>query len=391
MRHALQVEILNKVLELSAAGTTQMAEDVTRIPVEVYYSDAQRALEQKNIFKGHPLVFAMSHEVPEPGCYKTNDRYGLPLLLTRDIDGNAHAFLNVCRHRGARVAAADHGKVRKVLSCPYHGWSYDLAGRLVHIPGKHSFKGFDPSCNGLVELPTEERHGLIWGRLEPDAELDVAAYLGSFDEDLAGFGLPESHFLTQELIEQPFNWKIGIDTFLEPYHFGILHRNSIGPLFLHDTCVVDTEGPHIREVLPRKSTAKLPEIPVDEWDLPNHSAMVYVLYPNTIWVMQRDHIELWRIYADPHDSDKCSMTMDFMTPEPVTSDKAMVHWQKNIDILLKTVLEEDFPAGAGIQFGLRSGAQSHFVFGRNEPALAHFETTIGQQTWNTRAAAEAAE
>tara|TARA_Y100001934_G_C12382101_1_gene793033 strand:+ start:578 stop:1744 length:1167 start_codon:yes stop_codon:yes gene_type:complete len=388
MKHTLQVELLEKVLELSQSNTTTMAEDLTRIPVDVYYDEAQFALEKQNIFGALPLVFAMSHELPEPGSFKTNDYFGVPLIIARGLDGKVRTFLNVCRHRGARVTAEGHGKVRKVFSCPYHGWSYDLEGQLVHIPAEASFEGIDASCHGLTELPTQERHGLVWGRLQPGAKLDVGAYLGEFDQDFAGFGLPESHFLEQHVIEQPINWKIAIDTFLEPYHFGVLHRNSIAPLFLHDCCLVDQSGHHIREILPRKTTALLPEMPKEQWDLPDQSAMVYVLFPNTVWVMQRDHIELWRIYPHPTDTGQCVMTMDFMTPEPVTTEKARVHWQKNVDILMKTVLEEDFPTGAGIQSGLRSGAQSHVTFGRNEPALAQFENSVGAFTW---AQAEAAE
>jgi phenylpropionate dioxygenase-like ring-hydroxylating dioxygenase large terminal subunit len=388
MKHALQVELLEKVLALSNAGTTTMASGLTRIPVDVYHDDAQLTLERQNIFGELPLVFGMSHELSDSGSFKTNDYFGVPLVMVRGHDGVVRTFLNVCRHRGARVAAQPNGKVRKVFSCPYHGWSYNLEGQLVHIPAEDSFAGFDASCHGLTELPTEERHGLIWGRLEAGSELDVAAYLGDFDNDLAGFGLPESHFLEQHVIEQPFNWKIGIDTFLEPYHFGVLHRNSIAPLFLHDCCVVDNDGHHIREILPRKTTALLPNMPKEQWDLADQSAMVYVLFPNTVWVMQRDHIELWRIYPDATDTGQCLMTMDFMTPEPVDNEKARVHWQKNIDILMKTVLEEDFPTGAGIQSGLRSGAQTHVTFGRNEPALAQFENSVASFTW---AQAEAAE
>ena len=70
------------------------------------------------------------------------------------------------------------------------------------------------------------------------------------------------------------------------------------------------------------------------------------------------------------------MTMDFLTPEPVVTDKAREHWRKNLDILMLTVLDEDFPTGVTIQQGLDSGAQSHVTFGRNEPALAMFELAV---------------
>jgi phenylpropionate dioxygenase-like ring-hydroxylating dioxygenase large terminal subunit len=196
------------------------------------------------------------------------------------------------------------------------------------------------------------------------------------DDELEAYNVPGYHLHETRVTEQSINWKIAIDTFLEPYHFGLLHRNSIGPLFFHDMCLVDEYGPHLREVLPRKSVDALRGRPHGKWNLPEHSAIVYVLFPNTVWVMQIDHVELWRIYPHPDDPAKCTLTMDFLVPEPVTTDKAREHWQKNMDLLMKTVLEEDFPTGVTIQEGLSSGAQTHVTFGRNEPALAHFENTV---------------
>ena len=129
----------------------------------------------------------------------------------------------------------------------------------------------------------------------------------------------------------------------------------------------------------RKSIADLRGVPSAEWDILPHSALVYVLFPNTVLVVQIDHVELWRIYPHPTDPGQCQMTMDFLTPEPVESESAREHWRKNMDLLMLTVMEEDFPTGATIQQGLDSGAQTHVTFGRNEPALAAFELTVAEQ------------
>jgi phenylpropionate dioxygenase-like ring-hydroxylating dioxygenase large terminal subunit len=39
-----------------------------------------------------------------PGAFRTDDHAGLPILVVRGADGRLRAFLNVCRHRGAKVA-----------------------------------------------------------------------------------------------------------------------------------------------------------------------------------------------------------------------------------------------------------------------------------------------
>ncbi|MFP6708737.1 MAG: SRPBCC family protein [Alphaproteobacteria bacterium] len=72
------------------------------------------------------------------------------------------------------------------------------------------------------------------------------------------------------------------------------------------------------------------------------------------------------------------MYLDFLIPEPADTDKAKLHWDRNMDLTICTVDEEDFPVGEGIQSGLASPAQTALVFGRNEPALAHFQRSINE-------------
>jgi phenylpropionate dioxygenase-like ring-hydroxylating dioxygenase large terminal subunit len=378
MRSENQIALIKDIHARMDAGQTMLSDELTRLPVDTYTCEARLKREHETLFKRHPLGLGLSHELPEPGCFVTNDRAGVPVLMTRDQAGEVRAFLNVCRHRGAKVETAMRGKVRKVLSCPYHGWSYGLDGALVHVPNAEAFEGLDRSCHGLTQLPCEERHGIIWVMLDPAAKMDAAGSLDQLDDELGNFGIENYHFYEQRVIEQPFNWKIAVDTFLEPYHFGVLHRNSIGPIFVHDLYLAHQFGPHIREVMPRKTINSLRDAPHEQWDILPHTVLVYVLFPSTIIVMQKDHFEIWRIYADPNDPARCTMTMDFLTPESVTTDKAREYWNKNLDLLMTTVLDEDFPTGATIQQGLTSGAQTHVTVGRNEPAVAMFELTAAR-------------
>ena len=72
------------------------------------------------------------------------------------------------------------------------------------------------------------------------------------------------------------------------------------------------------------------------------------------------------------------MFFDFYIPEPVHSEKARIHWDRNVDLAVRTVIEEDFPTGETIQAGFAAGANAHVTIGRNEPAVAHFETTVNR-------------
>jgi phenylpropionate dioxygenase-like ring-hydroxylating dioxygenase large terminal subunit len=380
MKHDKQLELIDLLHAQIDKGESQMFDSLTRIPVETYFSESKLSDEIDSLFKRYPLALGMSHELPGPGHYLTNDRAGVPVLMTRAEDGEVRAFLNVCRHRGAKVVTEEKGEVRKVMSCPYHGWSYGLDGELKHIPTPAAFEDVDRSCHGLRQLPACERHGIVWVQLDPDLPFDVPETLGELDAEIGNFNIGDYHFYERRVIEQPFNWKIAIDTFLEPYHFGVLHRNSIGPLFFHDLCIAHQYGPHLREIMPRKSIDNLREHPREEWDLLPHSVLVYVLFPGTIVVVQIDHVELWRFYPDPTNPAQCTMTMDFLVPDPVETDEEREHWRKNMELLMMTVMDEDFPTGVTIQRGLKSGAQTHVTFGRNEAALAMFELTVAERT-----------
>jgi hypothetical protein len=70
------------------------------------------------------------------------------------------------------------------------------------------------------------------------------------------------------------------------------------------------------------------------------------------------------------------MHVSLYTPEPAVTGKAREHWTKNMDLLLRTVEQEDFPLAEAMQRGFRSGAQDHIKFGRNEPALAHYHQAV---------------
>jgi hypothetical protein len=116
-------------------------------------------------------------------------------------------------------------------------------------------------------------------------------------------------------------------------------------------------------------------VPEDQWDVLDHTVVICVLFPNTVFTFQRDHVETWHFY--PGDKvDETVMYVSLYIPEPVDNPKAKMHWDRNFDILMATVEMEDFPTCEGMQRGFASGAQDAITFGRNEPALQHFHKRV---------------
>jgi len=226
--------------------------------------------------------------------------------------------------------------------------------------------------------------GLIWVVATPDPDggtaLDAQAHLGDLDAEFGGYGLAGYHHYETRVIRRKMNWKLVIDTFLEPYHLGVLHRNTVAPLFHANVCLFDAFGPHLREVLPRASVTEQRRLPEHEWDFIAHNTIVYVLFPNTVFVMQVDHAETWRVFPVDGRVDECEMYLDFFVPNPIDSDSARRHWERNMDLTIRTVCDEDFPVSETMQRNFTLGSRSHAIFGRNEPALAHFESTVLART-----------
>lgn len=363
-----QSEIL---LHYLSARTTAMADAVYRQPVSQYIEPTALA-QERQLFRQQPLFVCLGSEIPNPGDYVTDDFSGVPVLVVRQADGSVRAMINVCRHRGARLVS-ERGNAARGLVCPYHAWRYGTDGSLL---ARTYDAGFDPACERLPSLPVMEHLGVVWVIADPDADPDFTG-LAPLQDDFNAYGLADyQHFQTQ-VVEIRMNWKLVVDTFLESYHIQVLHRKTIGPYLHGNLGSFDGLGPHLRMIIPRLTLKDLADVAPDQRDLLTHSATVYVLFPNTVLINQGDHIETFRIYPGP-DPDHSRMHVSLYAPDPIESESSVRHWQNNMDLLLATVLEEDFPLGENIQRDFPSGAQSHITFGRNEPALAHFHRMLDE-------------
>jgi phenylpropionate dioxygenase-like ring-hydroxylating dioxygenase large terminal subunit len=374
MKRETQLELAQVLHAYVKNGATALAPDIYRNPVRVYSDPARAREERERLFRGLPIFVGLSCRLPEPGNYLAEEIAGVPVLLSRGQDGKLRAFANICRHRGAPVASGC-GKAR-VFSCPYHGWTYGLDGKLVGLPEQGSFPGVDKATHGLAPLPAGERHGMMFACLTPgQPELDVDAHLTGLGEEFEAYGFGKYHFLAGEFMAPAINWKFGIDTFLEAYHLAALHRTTVAPLIRGNLGAFDAYGDHGRMTFLRFSSTAWDDKPAAEWEVLPHIIAVYRLMPNTVLVFQSDHLETWRMLPGETPS-QCRIEFAFYTPEPVDTDKARGYWKKNYDLAIRTVLDEDFALGEKMQRGFMSGLQPEVVYGRNEPALIHFHQRL---------------
>lgn len=206
--------------------------------------------------------------------------------------------------------------------------------------------------------------------------MDLDAKLAGLSPEMAAYNLGSFHHYDTCIIRRRMNWKLVVDTFLESYHFSVLHKNSIGSIFYGNLATFDTWGSNFRLVSARRTMNELRGRPGSEWDIMRHIVGIYVLFPNTVLVWQFDHVELWHVYPYNDDPDQSVARLDLYTPKPAETAKAKRYWDKNMALAVKVVEGEDFPVGESIQEGFHSAAQSHITFGTNEPALAHYHRSI---------------
>ena len=380
MEHRTQVALLHRLFGLIDSGGTQLNDACWQQSTEAYISAARLAWEREYLFSRYPLLITHSSHVAAPGDYVTDDLGFVPLLLTRDGEGQLRAFANLCRHRGARLVRGC-GHDARAFVCPFHGWCYDLEGQLRNLVPRDGFTGLHRDGYGLVRLPIVERHGLVWVLPKAGAHIDETRLYGDLDKELVAYRFDGfSHFETKVLHART-NWKLVIDGFLESWHFNVLHRQSIAPIFLPGIGLADRFGPHVRVIYPRRSVLQLRGQPEWEWDLLKHSIVLYLLFPNTLINWQGDHLEIWRVFPSKNGAPgECIAEASLYTPEPAQTDSAREHWRRNMDLLIRTVVEEDLVVAEDMQRGYEARVQSTVTFGRHEPALAFYHAQLGDES-----------
>jgi nitrite reductase/ring-hydroxylating ferredoxin subunit len=214
-------------------------------------------LELKKIFAEAWVVVGHVAEIPNAGDYVSRYIGNDGVLVTRGDDGEISILLNVCSHRGMQVCRAEEGNAG-LFVCPYHGWAFDTAGKLLGAPQEKEMYGdWDKSSYGLVKAKVEVLHGIIYGTFaEHGPTLDE--YLGEFkwylDFDLGEMN-PDDYEVggPSQRFQVAANWKTLAEQFAgDAYHANHLHRAQLeldppapgsvyhGPVF----CNVGTKEGH---------------------------------------------------------------------------------------------------------------------------------------------------
>ena len=402
MKQEQQVAILKELMQQVDTGRNIDAGVQYRMPTSAYVCKDIAAKEWDQFFRHHPQLIGLSSDLPEPGSFMTMDDFGTPLLATRDKEGHFNAFLNACRHRGVRVIEQPRGR-RNVFTCPFHNWSYANTGDLMAIPDESHFGDFDKSCHGLIRLPAIERDGLLWVHPQPDGALDLDALLGAeLSEELASYSLGDLVHGGDKTITMDLNWKLANDTFGETYHFGKLHKNTLGKIFPGNNLHLQEFGKHHRFVTASPNLSQYKGVPESEWNIHIGAAFVlYYLFPNVTLIVGNGTCTLVRMFPEPGNPGRSTSRVyayysrqaiqaaeDARAEGSLQVDSESVYdverrgiptVEGTMEVFSSTIENEDYRMGELQQKSAESGLLEYVVFGRNEPPLHHFHRTFREE------------
>ncbi|MSP81886.1 MAG: aromatic ring-hydroxylating dioxygenase subunit alpha [Alphaproteobacteria bacterium] len=211
--------ILDSLRTIAADGNAGW----TTLPPAAFGSDALFALEQERVFKAGWICVGRADQVAHPGDYMALDVVGEPIVLVRDLAGELRVLSNLCRHRWMSVCLGSGNA--KVLSCPYHAWTYRLDGRLWAAPEMDRHPTFDKTKVALPPIRHAVWQGFVYVNLDGGAEL-LAPQLAPVDARIAAYDLAGwVTAATQDCGEYPWDWKVMQDNG-ECYHHLGLHRDT---------------------------------------------------------------------------------------------------------------------------------------------------------------------
>lgn len=356
--------------KLAAFDDTLPLERARTLPSFWYFDPDIYAAELDHVFGATWQAVGRIDQVSEPGQFFTIDNAGEPILVVRDDKGVLRAFHNVCRHKAAKVINECSGKLSK-LRCRYHGWTYDLTGRLRGTPEFDGVADFAKDQEGLVPLAVDTWGPLVFVHAGKPRQT-LAEFLAPLPERTADLGLEHMRFAGQKIYEIECNWKVFVDNYQDGgYHVNTVHPGLAGAL---DYAQYRTEN---------HGHASVQISPIKPSKDPTVNKVRSGDFAHYWWVFPNLMINLYRSVLDtnlvlPLGPDRCRVFFDFYFPaaegnqaEQFAADSIAVAHQVQLED--QTVCEE-------VQRGLKSRSYTTGRFSvKRESGCYHFHQLLARQ------------
>lgn len=373
--------LARKVVDYARRGVTAEAPGVMQESVSFYLDREAYEREHRRFFLETPLVACLSMDIPAPGSFRLFDDAGVPIVVIRGTDGKARAFLNVCRHRGARVVREECG-VAKRFTCRFHGWTFDTMGKAIGIPEAAQFADEIEDQKQLISVPAEERHGLVFVQATPGSTMDLDLHLGDLGPELEILDLAKATRSIEYHLEAQANWKYTLDTYFESYHVPSLHRDSFAKVIQKSLSHFETWGPHHRITWSHATIPQWMHKPEEEWPIETAFPISYFIFPNTsIGVGSASHngslISFQRVFPKSVGDLRTKVTI--CAPHYDETPEQWAEIERNAEALKIGVRDEDYSVSTEAFRGISAlPPDTRFPIGRQEIGVQNFHRNIKQ-------------
>jgi len=351
---------------LSGFDANRPLETARTIPNTWYTEPRMVTLERDRVFASSWQAVGRVDQVRDRGAFLTADVAGEPILVVRDSEGVLRGFFNVCRHRAAPLETVPCGVVDK-LRCRYHGWTYDLTGRLRGTPEFDGVQDFAKEDHGLVPLGGVAEWGpIVWVHLDKPVQT-IEQFLDPLPAFVGAHGpFDLLQFAERRTYDLACNWKVYVDNYLDGgYHVNTVHPALAGVLDYREYRTTVHGFTSLQS-----SPLKAAEGPAGQtrtgimaaywWVWPNFMLNSYAGVMDTNLVL-------------PLGPDRCRVIFDFYFAEG--TDDSFIH---NSLAVAEQVQVEDVAVCEEVQRGLNSRSYSVGRFSvKREIAGYHFHKLLG--------------
>jgi len=330
------------------------------LPARYYTGTASAELDRRAVFARSWQLIGPAGRLGAPGDHAVAEVAGVPLVIVRGADGVLRALHNVCRHRAGPLATCD-GLAARRLQCRYHGWTYDLDGRLQSAPDMDDARDFDPGRIRLPRARTATWQGLVFAALD-DSPPPLEIVLGGIDARLGNRSLDTYGFHRRIGYEIDCNWKVYVDNFLEGYHVPHVHP-ELNRMLDYRGYTTATASWYSLQHSPLQSAGDL---------YGDGAALYYFIWPNTMLNILPDRLQTNRVL--PLGSERCRVEFDYYYPAEA-GDIAARH-ERDHDFS-DMVQREDVAICEQVQRGLASGSyHAGRLNPRRESGVHHFHELL---------------
>ena len=361
--------------QLKSVGLTPDPLDDMSLPGWLYFDPEFFEAEKKAFLRAAPQVVCHESEIAQPGEWRSLEYLGESVIAIRGDDGEVRAFSNVCRHRGSRLVDGSGG-CAKVLTCPYHAWSYGRDGRLVGVPHRSEYPGLQTGKMGLHPVALEKWRGFLFVTLEEGLP-SVAEMMAPYEDEVEPYRFEDLRVLGRVTVRpRQLNWKTLCDNYSDHLHIPVGHpglTRLFGRNYRIDAQsyadrmqgdLVEKESANPSERAYQRYLPKAEHLP----DSHRRKWLYYKLFPNIAFDIYPDQVDFMQ-FLPISSTETLLREISYALPDERREMKAVryLNWRIN-----RRVNAEDTELITRVQLGMQSPTYKAGPLGTSEVCLRSF-------------------